>query len=161
MMRAQISRRAVLLAATAVFAAGAAPLKADRIVVMKAARRLHLMRDDKVLRSYPIRLGRNPEGPKIFQYDGRTPEGLYTIDGRTRNTPYHLALHVSYPQADNIARARKYNLPAGGGIFVHGTPGTGPRFARDWTDGCIAVSNAAIAEIWTLVDDGTPIEIHP
>ena len=136
-------------------------LRADRIVVIKSERRLDLLKDGQVIRSYPVRLGRHPVGPKIFQFDGRTPEGVYTIDRRSRVSAFHLALHISYPQADNVARAAKYNLPAGGAIFIHGTPGTDKRFERDWTDGCIAVSNRAIEEIWTLVDNGTPIEIRP
>ena len=136
-------------------------VKAERIVVLKAQRRLELWRDGRVLRSFPVRLGRNPVGPKIFQLDGRTPEGVYVVDRRTRRTRFHRALHVSYPQAENIARAAAYRLPPGGSIFIHGTPGSGPAFERDWTDGCIAVSNRAIEEIWDLVEIGTPIEIRP
>ncbi len=137
------------------------PATADRIVVRKGARRLDLLRAGQVIRSYPIRLGANPAGPKVFQYDGRTPEGTYIIDGRSQVTAYHLALHISYPQPANAARAAKYGLPPGGGIFIHGTPGRGPRFDRDWTDGCIAVSNDAMDEIWKAVADGTPIDIQP
>jgi murein L,D-transpeptidase YafK len=164
-----IGRRSIVLAALTSLVAAATPNsapgadrpKADRILVVKSERRFDLLQSGQVLRSYRIRLGPNPVGPKIFQYDGRTPEGAYIIDGRTRNTPYHLALHISYPQPENIARAGRYDLPAGGGILIHGTPGTGKRFERDWTDGCIAVSNRAIEEIWDLVNDGTPIEIRP
>ncbi len=159
-----LRRRTVIVAlvtALAARATAAQPLTADRVVVVKGERRLELVRGGITLRSYPIRLGRNPDGPKIFQLDGRTPEGQYAIDWRTRNTPYHLALHISYPQAENAARAAKYRLPAGGGIFIHGTPGTGPRFERDWTDGCIAVSNRAIEEIWAAVENGTVVEIRP
>ncbi len=135
--------------------------KADRIVVVKSERRLYLQHDGEIIRTYPIRLGPNPVGPKVFELDGRTPEGIYVIDRRTTNTLYHRALHISYPQPENIARAHQYGLPAGGAIYVHGTPGTGRRFEHDWTDGCIAVSNAAIDEIWALVANGTPIEIRP
>ena len=170
MSRGAIFRRGFLIGAiaagfgTAVPAAArgrGAPLKADRILVVKSARRLDLLRDGEFIRSYPIRLGRHPVGPKIFQYDGRTPEGHYVIDWRTRATAYHLALHVSYPQPENSARAAKYHVPAGGAIFIHGTPGAGPRFERDWTDGCIAVSNRAIEDIWKAVDNGTAIDIEP
>ena len=166
MSAGELGRRTLLFGAACVLlpastlAASRLP-KADRIVVSKSARRLDLLRDGRVIRSYPIRLGRNPAGPKVFQYDGRTPEGVYTVDARSRATAYHLALHISYPQPENVARAAKYGLPAGGGIFIHGTPGTGQRFDRDWTDGCIAVSNRAIEEIWNAVDNGTPIEIRP
>lgn len=164
-MHRVVGRRPVVLGALASVAAIALSHadvpKADRVLVVKSERRLYLLRAGSVFRSYPIRLGPNPLGPKIFQLDGRTPEGEYRIDRRTRDTPYHLALHVSYPQPENVARAAQYDLPAGGGIYIHGTPGTGKRFERDWTDGCIAVSNVAIEEIWRLVNDGTPIEIRP
>jgi murein L,D-transpeptidase YafK len=164
MSRRAITRRAALIGlASLAFrrAAAADSRQADRIIVLKGARRLELVRDGVVMKSFPIRLGRYPEGPKIFELDGRTPEGEYFIDGRSSKTPYHLALHISYPQAENVALAAKYNLPPGGGIFIHGTPGAGPRFEYDWTDGCIAVTNGAIEEIWAVVEDGTPIEIRP
>lgn len=169
MTRRMPTRRTLLLAGVALPLALAGPLralaeetrKADRVLILKGERRLLLLRGQEILLGYPVRLGRNPVGPKIFQLDGRTPEGEYLIDRRTRSTPYHLALHVSYPGPDNLARAAQYNLPAGGGIYIHGTPGTGRRFDRDWTDGCIAVSNRAIEEISALVDDGTPVEIRP
>jgi len=160
-----VTRRALLSGAVALLvrprSASAAGRKADYVVVYKAARRLDLLAHGEVVASYPIRLGANPLGPKIFELDGRTPEGVYMIDRHSRNTPYHLALHISYPQPENRARAAQYKLPPGGAIFIHGTPGTGKRFARDWTDGCIAVSNRAIEEIWAAVVDGTPIEIRP
>lgn len=169
MTRNALGRRSIILAAltslaTATLTRTARPeaaIKADRILVLKSERRLDLLRFGQVLRSYPIRLGPNPVGPKIFQLDGRTPEGEYSIDWRSRDTPFHRELHISYPRPENIARAEQYNLPAGGGIFIHGTPGKGKRFERDWTDGCIAVSSRAIEEIWDFVDDGTPIEIRP
>ncbi len=161
----RISRRAALLGAgwsvlwPALPTLAAAPLMADKVMVVKHERRLYLLRENEPIRSYPIRLGRNPVGPKIFQYDGRTPEGEYTIDRRT--ALYHLALHISYPRPENLARAGKYGLPAGGGIYIHGTPGTDRRFERDWTDGCIALSNRDVDEVGALVRDGTPIEIRP
>ena len=168
-MRARGIRRrrlgSIALAAVAIAALPAAAadgwLRADHVVVVKAERRLELWRGGELLRAYPIRLGANPVGPKIFQGDGRTPEGAYVIDRRTRATRFHRALHISYPQPDNETRAAQYGLPPGGGIFIHGTPGSGPRLSRDWTDGCIAVSNRAVDEIWEMVADGTPIEIRP
>ena len=163
MISTLVTRRAVLAAALVSVSAlaRAAEAKADRIIVLKSQRRMLLCREGAIIASYAIRLGENPVGPKVFQGDGRTPEGEYAIDWRTRATVFHLALHISYPQPQNRARAAKYGLPAGGGIFIHGTPGTGRRFDRDWTDGCIAVSNVAIEEIWRAVDNGTPIEIRP
>ncbi len=140
--------------------------KADRIVVLKAKRELRLLRGERVLKSYPIALGSHPEGPKRREGDGRTPEGVYVIDGRSARTPYHRALHISYPSDLDRARAEEMGYPPGGQIFIHGMPerfgGADPvRFYRDWTNGCIAVGNAAIEEIWGAVDDGTVITIKP
>lgn len=152
--------------ATAPMAAAQPLPKADRILVLKAKRRLLLLRDGVVLKSYPIALGPHPRGRKRWEGDGRTPEGLYVIDGRLAQTPYHLALHISYPSEADRARARAAGRDPGGEIMIHGMPDrfghTNPvRFFRDWTEGCIAVGNIAIEEIWNAVDDGTPIEIRP
>ena len=140
--------------------------KADRILVFKAKHQLQLLRDGVVLKTYPIALGRHPKGPKHRQGDGRTPEGVYLIDGRFTHTPYHLALHISYPSDRDSTHSRAVGQRPGGDILVHGMPArfghTDPvRFFRDWTNGCIAVGNIAIEEIWSAVDDGTPIEIRP
>lgn len=140
--------------------------KADRIVVHKAERQLMLMVKGAVIRSYPIALGFHPIGPKRQIKDGRTPEGVYIIDWRTTATPYRLALHISYPDKKDIARARAREVNPGGAIFIHGMPEyfgrTDPvRFFVDWTDGCISVGNIAIEEIWQSADDGTTIEIIP
>jgi murein L,D-transpeptidase YafK len=140
--------------------------KADRILVLKAKRRLLLLRDGVVLKSYPIALGPHPRGPKRREGDGRTPEGVYAIDGRIAESPYHLALHISYPSEADAERATAARWRPGGAIMIHGMPAefghTDPvRFFRDWTNGCIAVGNIAIEEIWNAVDDGTPIEIRP
>ena len=139
--------------------------KADRILVFKAERRLELLRDGRVLKSYPIALGRHPLGPKHRRGDGRTPEGLYVIDGRSLRSPYHRMLHISYPNAADKARAGAAPENLGAAIAIHGMPNRyGPhdpaRFYTDWTDGCIAVGNVAIEEIWAQVDNGTPIEIR-
>lgn len=140
--------------------------KADLVLVLKAARRLLLLRDGAILGSYPIALGRHPNGPKQRRGDGRTPEGDYAIDARIAHSRYHLALHISYPSPAEARRARARGLSPGGDILIHGMPArfgrTDPaRFSRDWTDGCIAVGNIAIEEIWNAVDVGTPIEIRP
>jgi murein L,D-transpeptidase YafK len=140
--------------------------KADRILVLKGKRVLELLRGDVVLKSYPIALGRHPRGPKRQRGDGRTPEGDYVIDYRFARTPYHLALHISYPDAADKAHALAAHVRPGGDILIHGMPArfghTDPvRFFHDWTNGCIAVGNGAIEEIWQAVDDGTPIEIRP
>jgi murein L,D-transpeptidase YafK len=141
-------------------------VKADRILVLKSERRLLLLHGGKVLGSYPIALGPHPRGTKHAMGDGRTPEGVYTIDARHADSPYHLALHISYPSEVDRARSIAAHADPGGDIFIHGLPAWyGPidpaRFTKDWTKGCISVGNTAIEEIWTAVDNGTPIEIRP
>ena len=135
--------------------------KADKLVVYKAKRTMHLVRKGWIIRTYSIRLGDKPVGPKIFENDGRTPEGRYLIDRHNANSRFHRSLHINYPRPQDIARAKKYRSSPGGEIFIHGTPGKGGRYAGDWTNGCIAVENHEIEEIWHAVEDGTPIEIKP
>ena len=140
--------------------------KADRILVFKSARTLHLLRNWVVIKSYPIALGPHPLGPKQQRGDGRTPEGFYTIDRHWPESAYHLALHISYPNAEDRARAKAAGGDPGGRILIHGMPEAAghrdpDRFYRDWTDGCIAVGNTAIEEIFAAVADGIPIEIRP
>lgn len=139
---------------------------ADRVVVQKAARTLSLYRQGRLLKTYRIALGRNPEGHKQQEGDGRTPEGRYVLDSRNRQSAFHRSLHISYPNAEDRRRARRRGLSPGGAIMIHGLPkgmatiGRAHRL-RDWTDGCIAVTNEEIEEIWRVVPDGTPIEIKP
>lgn len=142
------------------------PPKADRILVLKSARLLELLRNGAVLKSYPIALGGHPRGTKRRRGDGRTPEGLYVIDGRNPDSRFHRALHISYPNAEDRALARAARRDPGDAIFIHGLPEGGGRtdpvrFFKDWTDGCIAVGNTAIEQIWNAVPDGTPVEIRP
>jgi murein L,D-transpeptidase YafK len=141
-------------------------LLADRIVVLKSQRLLELLRQGRVIKSYPIDLGRDPVGPKLRQGDNRTPEGIYQIDRHQAESHYHLALHISYPSAADTARAHAEDVDPGGAVFIHGFPvgfeWADPASLRlDWTAGCIAVSDRAIEEIWQLVADGTVIEIRP
>lgn len=139
---------------------------ADALVVNKARRELLVMRGGAVLRTYQVALGRSPVGPKARQGDGKTPEGDYVIDSRNVNSRFHRALHVSYPGPSDRARAAKLGVPPGGDIMIHGLPrwaaalGPAHRLA-DWTEGCIALTNAEIEELWELVKDGTPIRINP
>lgn len=140
--------------------------KVDRIVIWKSKRELDLMLKGVVIRAYPIALGSHPVGDKRRKSDGRTPEGHYVIDGRTRRTGYHRALHISYPNDADRREAGEKGFDPGGDIFIHGMPASfgrkdPVRFFVDWTNGCIAVGNIAIEEIWNAVDDGTPVEIHP
>lgn len=137
----------------------------DRVVVDKSERRLMLMRDGYAVRTFPIALGRNPEGPKRIRGDGRTPEGVYALDWRNPNSNFYRSIHVSYPNASDRMRAEELSADPGGMIMIHGRPNysrTGDYGLRsDWTEGCIAVSNYAMDEIWDMVEDGTLIEIRP
>jgi murein L,D-transpeptidase YafK len=134
----------------------------DRLVVKKSERRLYLMRGDEPYRSYPIALGYSPVGHKRRQGDGKTPEGVYFIDGRNARSNYRKALSISYPNTGDRLHAMRSGRNPGGMIMIHGQPSRGgERKTGDWTFGCIAVSNMAIDEIWALTSDGTPIEILP
>jgi murein L,D-transpeptidase YafK len=139
---------------------------ADCVLVEKSARRLTLLRGDTPLKTYRIALGREPIGPKEFEGDQRTPEGVYTIDLHKPDSDYHLALHISYPEQRDVDRAAPHNRSAGSDIMIHGLrngDGWIGAFHRqsDWTAGCIAVTDFEIEEIYRVVPDGTPIEIRP
>jgi murein L,D-transpeptidase YafK len=110
-----------------------------------------------------LQFGDQPQGHKRFEGDERTPEGRYVIEGRNPGSAFHLSLKISYPNADDRAFAAQYGRSPGGQIFLHGQPNALPsgRMPGDWTDGCIAFSNAEIEELWRLVPDGTVIEIRP
>lgn len=139
---------------------------ADRVVVDKSDRTLTLMQGARVMQSYPIALGGNPVGHKQFEGDEKTPEGSYTLDWRNANSIAHLSLHISYPDATDTAFAASQGRSAGGNIMIHGTlngwGGLGAIFQRfDWTNGCIAVTNEDMKDIWRRVPNGTKIEITP
>ena len=139
-------------------------VKADAILVDKSDRTLILYAKGKEIHRYTnIRFGDAPEGHKQFEGDEKTPEGRYTINGRNPKSAYHLSLRISYPNAADTAFAKSKGKSPGGDIFIHGQPNgwAGPAIPRDWTDGCIALSNAEIAMLWKQVDDGTPITIQP
>ncbi len=132
-----------------------------QIVVHKASRRMHLYHHDQRLRTFRVQLGGNPVGHKHREGDRRTPEGDYIIDRRNPNSAFHLSLGISYPDENDIARAEENGWKPGGDIFIHGR---GPHFRRargDWTDGCIAVSDRQMEDIYAMVRDGTPIRINP
>lgn len=134
--------------------------RADRVLVDKSERQLHLLRGGEVWKTYHIGLGFSPKGHKERQGDGRTPEGDYILDWRNPKSDYYLSIHISYPDAKDTARARKLGVSPGGAIFIHGEHSLDRR-KRDWTLGCIAVTNRAMQEIWLAVPDGTPITIRP
>jgi len=142
------------------------PLHADRVVVLKKERTLQLLSHGKVIKSYKVALGGDPLGPKTRQGDHKTPEGVYRVDSRNGHSQFYKSIHISYPSARDRAAARAQGVSPGGDVFVHGLPngyrwvGSSHRM-KDWTDGCIAVTNQEIDEIWTAVTDGTPIEIRP
>jgi murein L,D-transpeptidase YafK len=138
----------------------------DKVLVVKSERTLLLMNRGDVLKSYRISLGKQPSGPKIREGDQRTPEGFYWIDWRKTSDRFNLALHISYPNARDAAKAREKGVPPGGMIMIHGTPldEEYPEWyfhTLDWTEGCIAMKNSDMREIWSLVRDGTLIEIRP
>jgi murein L,D-transpeptidase YafK len=147
-------------------AAAGGGARADRILIEKQAHRMTLLRRGAVLRTYRVALGSGGLERKLRQGDARVPEGLYRIDSRNPHSPYHLALHVSYPNAADLARARAAAVAPGGDIMIHGLP---DRFAaigrahvlHDWTLGCIAVTDSEIEEVWQLVPDGCGVEIRP
>jgi murein L,D-transpeptidase YafK len=140
--------------------------QADRIVVIKSERKLSLFKDDEVLRSFDIALGLVPEGPKRRSGDFRTPEGHYFLETKNPNSDYFLSILVSYPNAQDRARAQSEGVDPGGQIMIHGQPNE-PKFSAlreqglDWTDGCIAVSNSDMIDIWLMTGDSTPIHILP
>ncbi|THK33531.1 hypothetical protein EHS39_35805 [Ensifer sp. MPMI2T] len=139
--------------------------QAKEVVVDKSERLLKLLRDGTVLGEYSVSLGGNPLGHKEREGDRRTPEGNYLIDWRNPNSSFHLSLHISYPDAADQARAAAAGESPGGDIMIHGLPnGWGflgsLHLLLDWTNGCIAVTDEEMREIWSLVPDGTPIRIE-
>src|ERR1700734_3290697 len=139
---------------------------ADEVVVRKSERRLYLLRHGEVLRSYRVALGLIPEGPKERAGDFRTPEGRYQLTRRNSRSDYFLSIQVSYPNAEDLRRARRDHVNPGGSIMIHGLPNYQrhpPDYyaAADWTDGCIAMSNSDMVELWLMVQDNTPIDIRP
>jgi murein L,D-transpeptidase YafK len=142
----------------------AASAMADKVIVLKAERKLLLMKDGEVLKTYRVSLGEDPVGPKAKEGDGRTPEGNYVLDRHNAKSQYHKSIHISYPNAQDLARASKLGVRPGGDLFIHGEPNDyhGPsQQLGDWTDGCVALSNADMDEVWRAVANGTPIEIKP
>lgn len=140
--------------------------RADKVVVRKSARVMELYAGTQLLRTYRVSLGPHSAGHKQQESDGRTPEGRYELDYRNPHSSFHLALHISYPAAADIANAKRQGVDAGGLIMVHGLRnGLGwlGRLHRlyDWTDGCVAVTDREIEEIWRAVPDKTPIIIEP
>lgn len=150
--------------------AGAAPaiarLLANHIVVRKAAHMMYLYHDQQLLATYHVELGLNPVGQKEREDDFRTPEGHYRLEERNPRSLYFLSIQVSYPNGQDEARARRHHWAPGGEIMIHGTPNS-PRYpaayyaTNDWTNGCIALSNSDMVELWMRTENDIPIDIYP
>ena len=161
----------MILALIALLPAGAlaqsvmAGEQADRLLIDKSDRTLWVYQDGEVIRTYrSLQFGDAPIGHKQFEGDEKTPEGHYTVDYGNPQSSYYLSLHIDYPSEQDRAFARSHGRSPGGLIFIHGQPNGmafDERVPGDWTDGCIALSNAQIMELWALVPDNTPIEIRP
>ena len=166
-------RRGAAIVVTAILCAGQkttisaqSTVAVDSIVISKSAHTLSLMSGKTVLKTYRVALGRGSSGAKQFEGDNRTPEGKYIIDEKKTSTKFHKALHISYPNADDRAKAAKLGKSPGADIEIHGLPasfawvGT-TQHVLDWTAGCITLSNDEIDEVWKMVSVGTPVEIDP
>lgn len=157
---------ALVMVAVSLQQASAALPPVEQVVVYKSRNIMTLLRGNEVIRSYPIALGRNPLGHKQKAGDYRTPEGTYRIDSRKKPSKFYKALHITYPNSQDLVTSRKRGTAPGGDIMIHGLPKgfedlADVHFKRNWTKGCIAVNNAEMDEIWQLVADGTPITIKP
>ena len=139
---------------------------ADKILVEKGKRKLHLLVKGMAIRTYDIALGVVPVGDKEREGDQKTPEGVYRMDKRNPNSDYFLSIHISYPNNQERAAAKKSGVNPGGQIMIHGQPNA-PTYSaayygkEDWTNGCIAVSNSDMIDIWLMTPNNVPIEILP
>ncbi|WP_225000131.1 murein L,D-transpeptidase family protein [Cesiribacter sp. SM1] len=139
---------------------------ADKVLVLKARREMQLLKEGRVLKTYKIAMGDQPVGHKQQEGDERTPEGRYTLDWRNSKSAYHKSIHISYPSEQDKARAKRLGVSPGGDIMIHGMAKKmawigALHTAKDWTNGCIAVTNEEMDEIWAMVKNGTEIEILP
>jgi murein L,D-transpeptidase YafK len=153
-------------AASAAKAGASSVLMADKLVVRKAERRLYVMRAGQVLKEYRVALGLSPSGHKQQEGDYKTPEGSYRLIRRNPRSDFFLSMEISYPNAKDAARAQRQGVRPGGAIMLHGWPNNPRKGAEyyksaDWTDGCIAVSNSDMVEIWLMTPLETPIDILP
>jgi len=154
-----------LLAISSILWASEFPL-ADKVVVEKEERKLHLIKDDEIFRTFDIALGIAPVGDKQTEGDFKTPEGDYTLDTRNPDSDFFLAIHISYPNHRDRRAARAKGVAPGGQIMIHGQPNA-PTYSaayyrkQDWTNGCIAVSNSDMIDIWLMAPNDIPIEIRP
>jgi murein L,D-transpeptidase YafK len=155
----------VALLAPGLLHAGNFPM-ADFVIVEKGARQLHLLQDGEILRSFKIALGIVPVGDKEKEGDFKTPEGRYRLDRRNPNSDYFLSIGISYPNADDRREAAAAGVDPGGAIMIHGQPNAPTRSeayyrTQDWTNGCIAVTNSDMIDIWLMTVKNTLVEIRP
>nr|WP_049763917.1 L,D-transpeptidase family protein [Shewanella halifaxensis] len=155
-----------MLFSTLTFASTMANGKADLVIVTKSEASMTLLRQGKVFKKYRIAMGDNPVGHKLTEGDQRTPEGRYLLDYKKSDSAYYRAIHISYPNDEDRLRADALGISPGGQIMIHGenpNSSLSPEEAQmyNWTDGCIAVTNAEMDELWRAIDEGTPIEIWP
>ena len=139
---------------------------ADLVIIEKDARDLHLLQNGEIFKTFKIALGIVPVGDKEKEGDFKTPEGQYLLDRRNPNSDYFLSIHISYPDARDRSEAAAAGVDPGGAIMIHGQPNVPTRSeayyrTQDWTNGCIAVSNSDMIDIWLMTDENTPIEIRP
>lgn len=154
-----------LAAPVSISAAGEFP-QADLVVVEKGLRKLHLFKSGEAFRTFDIALGIRPTGDKKQEGDFRTPEGRYLLDMRNPHSEFFLSIHVSYPNQQDRKQARSEGVSPGGAIMIHGQPNEPTRSeiyyeTQDWTNGCIALSNSDMIDIWLMTGANTPIEIRP
>ena len=155
----------LLMLAPGSLQAGEFPV-ADEVIIDKSDRELYLLIEGKIFRTFDIALGIQPQGDKKEEGDFRTPEGRYLLDMRNPNSDYFLSIHISYPSVADRRKANQSGLDPGGAIMIHGQPNDPSRTetyyrTQDWTNGCIAVSNSDMIDIWLMTGDYTPIEIRP
>ena len=130
------------------------------VQIQKGARKMYLLHNERVLKAYDVGLGFMPEGHKQFEGDGKTPEGTYYMTFKNPKSRYHLSLYVNYPNVVDREYAASQDRKPGGEIFIHGGP-KNPVKVRDWTEGCIAVTDDQIEEVYSMVNVGAPIHILP
>ena len=165
MVRGSLLVLATLFLASQAVTAGDFPA-ADLVLVEKGKRKLHLMKNGAPIRTFDIALGPKPDGDKETEGDQKTPEGRYLLDARNPDSDFFLSIHISYPDAQDRLESRSKGLDPGGQIMIHGQPNE-PTYSEafyakeDWTNGCIAVSNSDMIDIWLMTPDNTPIEIRP
>src|SRR5688500_8681316 len=166
-LRSVLLALAAALAVTAPQGVVSAGLRSvDKVIVYKRERRMLLMRDGRAIAQYRVALGLDPTGHKEREGDFRTPEGSYRLTRRNTRSDFFLSIQVSYPNERDVQRARRNGWQPGGSIMIHGLPNDprhGPDYyaTQDWTDGCIAVTNADMVEIWMMTTDNVPIVIEP